>query len=314
MGDAIVRNYQVSDIEKLARFFERYRVAFPDAKLAPPEYYTYHPTLEGGRNVFCALDHQERIVGFAPVFPAPATEESGPKEPHHIWTIVVADPGASGAGQARTLLLDRVIERASAIKATFTPRRVKLAADMMASQRPDIQHLLENGLERYEGMYVMNRMATDPGPDVSIPQEITVRLWKMATEEEQKAYIRAYNSCFFELPKTLEALRFSLNSPVWAAGTAVAAFGPQGQLVGSVVAYPNEEAGWGIVDDVFVLPEWRRRGIAKRLVGEGIRYLRERGVEEVRLDVVQSNEPAISLYRSMGYETISEEVMLGLYI
>jgi GNAT superfamily N-acetyltransferase len=310
----VVRNYQVSDIEKLARFFERYRGAFPDAKLAPPEYYTYHPTLEGGRNVFCTLDHQERIVGFAPVFPAPATEESGPEEPHHIWTIVVADPGASDAGQARTLLLDRVIERASAIKASFTPRRVKLAADMMTSQRPDIEHLLENGFERYEGMYVMSRMTADSIPDVSVPPEITVRLWKMTTEEEQKAYIRAYNSCFFELPKTLEALRFFLNSPVWAAGTAVAAFDPQGQLVGSVVAYPDEEAGWGVVDDVFVLPEWRRRGIAKRLVGEGIRYFRELGVQEVHLDVVQSNEPAISLYRSMGYVTINEEVMLGLYM
>jgi ribosomal protein S18 acetylase RimI-like enzyme len=314
MSGVIIRNYQASEIENLARFFERYRGAFPDAKLAPPEYYTYHPTLAGGQNVFCALDHQEHIVGFAPVFPAPATEESEPEEPHHVWTIVLADPGAPDAGQARTLLLERVIQRAKAIKASFTPRRVKLAADMAASQRPDIEHLLENGFERYEGMHVMSRKTQDPIPNVSIPQEITVRRSKMATEEEQKVYIRAYNSCFFELPKTLEALRFSLNSPAWAAGTAVAAFDPQGQLAGSVLAYPGEEAGWGVVDDVFVLPEWRRRGIAKRLVGEGIRYLREQGLEEVRLDVVQTNEPAISLYRSMGYVTINEEVMLGLYM
>lgn len=313
MGDIIVRNYQASEIEKLARFFERYRGAFPDAKLGPPELYTYHPTLAGGRNVFCALDHQECIVGFAPVFPAPATEESGPEEPHHIWTIVLADPEAPDARQARALLLERVIERAKAIKASFTPRRVKLAVDMTASQRPDIQHLLENGFERYEGMDVMNRKTKDPIPDVSIPQEITVRLWEMASEEERISYIRAFNSCFFENPKTLEGLSFFLDSPMWA-GTAVAAFDPQGQLVGSVVACPDEEKRWGVVDDVFVLPEWRRRGIARRLVGEGIKYLREQGLEEARLDVVQTNEPAISLYRSMGYEMINEEVMLGMYI
>jgi GNAT superfamily N-acetyltransferase len=282
--------------------------------LAPPEYYTYHPTLAGGQNVFCALDHEERIVGFAPVFPAPATEESEPEEPHHIWTIVLADPGAPDAGQARTLLLERVIQRAKAIKASFAPRRVKLAADMTASQCPDIEHLLENGFERYEGMHVMSRTTADSIPDVSVSPEITVRRTKMATEEEQKAYVRAYNSCFFELPKTLEALRFFLDSPVWAAGMAVAAFDLQGQLVGSVLAYSDEEAGRGVIDDVFVLPEWRRRGIAKRLVGEGIRYFREQGVREVHLDVVQSNGPAISLYRSMGYVTINEEVMLGLYL
>jgi ribosomal protein S18 acetylase RimI-like enzyme len=225
----------------------------------------------------------------------------------------LADPGVPDAGQARALLLDRVIERAKAIKASFTPRRVKLAADMTASQRPDVQHLLENGFERYEGMHVMSRKTQDPIPDVSVPQEITVRLWKMATEEERINYIRAFNSCFFENPKTLEGLSFLLDSPMWA-GTAVAAFDPQGQLAGSVLAYPDEEKRWGVVDDVFVLPEWRRRGIAKRLVGEGIKYFRELGMEEVRLDVVQTNEPAISLYRSMGYVTINEEVMLGLYI
>jgi ribosomal protein S18 acetylase RimI-like enzyme len=38
------------------------------------------------------------------------------------------------------------------------------------------------------------------------------------------------------------------------------------------------------------------------------------GGQEVHLDVVQTNEPAISLYRSMGYVTINEEVMLGLYL
>jgi ribosomal protein S18 acetylase RimI-like enzyme len=313
MSDLDVRNYQASEMEKLARFSERYREVFPDAKLAPPELYTYHPALKDGDNVFCALDHQERIVGFAPIFPAPATKESEPEEPHHIWTIVVADPAAPNAGQARALLLDRVIERAKAIKASFTPRRVKLAADMAASQRPDIQHLLENGFERYEGMHVMSRQTKDPIPDTTIPQEITVNLWEMASEEERISYVRAFNSCFFENPKTLEGLSFILDSPTWA-GTTIAAFDSQGQLVGSVLAYPDEEKHWGVMDDVFVLPEWRRRGIARRLVGEGIRYLSEQGMEEVRLDVVQSNEPAISLYKSMGYETISEEVMLGLYL
>jgi GNAT superfamily N-acetyltransferase len=313
MSDLTVRNYQASEIEKLARFFERYREAFPDAKLAPPELYTYHPALKGGDNVFCALDHQERIVGFAPVFPAPATAESEPEEPHHIWTIVLADPEAVNAAQARTLLLERVVERARAIKASFTPRRVKLAADMTASQRPDIQHLLENGFERYEGMHVMSRKTQDPIPDVPIPQGITVRLGEMATEEERISYVRAFNRCFFENPKTLEGLSFFLDSPTWA-GTTIAAFDPQGQLVGSVLVYPDEEKRWGVVDDVFVLPQWRRRGIARRLVGEGIKYFRERGLEKVHLDVVQSNEPALSLYRSMGYETINEEVMLGRWL
>ncbi len=49
-------------------------------------------------------------------------------------------------------------------------------------------------------------------------------------------------------------------------------------------------------------PEWRRRGIGKRLTAEFLETFERYGVRTVTLEVRVSNEPAIELYRSMGFD------------
>lgn len=311
MAQLTWRSCGEGDLGALSAFCERYRRAYPDAKLMSPEFYTCHPLLEGGRNLFCALDGAGRIAGMAPLFPAPVAEDSPPSDPHHIWTIVVADPSLQGATEARALLLGRVLERSGELKATFTPRPVRLACDMMASQRPDIDYLLGQGFEHYESMYVMRHRGPDAVPQLPAPKGVAVRRWRMPSAAEQAAYLRAYNACFADMPKAPETLQFFLQSDRWPGGTAVAAFDGQGELAGSVLAYAGGEQGCGIVDDVFVLPGYRRRGIARYLMGEALRYLYERGVAEVMLEVRANNAPAVALYKSAGYAQANEEVLLG---
>ncbi len=81
-----------------------------------------------------------------------------------------------------------------------------------------------------------------------------------------------------------------------------------------MLAYPNEANTWGVTDDVFVLPEWRGRGLAKYLVNEGLRYLQEIGLEQSVLEVLVSNAPALHVYQVTGHTIINEEVFLGLYL
>lgn len=57
-----------------------------------------------------------------------------------------------------------------------------------------------------------------------------------------------------------------------------------------------------LIGNVAVLPEYRRRGIARRLVEAAVTYARERGAVSVVLDVVAGNEPAYRLYESLGFE------------
>jgi GNAT superfamily N-acetyltransferase len=109
-------------------------------------------------------------------------------------------------------------------------------------------------------------------------------------------------------------LKFLLDSPMWQAGTAVAAFDFQDELVASILVYPDEGRSYGITDDVFVLSPWRGRGIAKALIAKGLEFLHDHGYAQVILEVKQHNLPAVSVYQAMGYKIINQEVSLGRYL
>ena len=55
---------------------------------------------------------------------------------------------------------------------------------------------------------------------------------------------------------------------------------------------------------IVVLPEYRRRGIARHLMNAAIDYIRERGGKVVVLDAAAESIPACLLYQQMGFEHI----------
>jgi ribosomal protein S18 acetylase RimI-like enzyme len=105
-----------------------------------------------------------------------------------------------------------------------------------------------------------------------------------------------------------------------AAGSAVAPFAgfvwiEDGWLVGNV-SYGREP---GIIptcsiSNVAVMPEYRGRGIAGRLLDTTLDHLRREGCRRVFLEVRADNEAAKSLYRRRGfavYDTVHEQFLPG---
>lgn len=52
-----------------------------------------------------------------------------------------------------------------------------------------------------------------------------------------------------------------------------------------------------------LLPEYRRRGLGRRLATNTIQAARDAGIERVELEVFATNEAAIALYRELGFVT-----------
>jgi ribosomal-protein-alanine N-acetyltransferase len=71
---------------------------------------------------------------------------------------------------------------------------------------------------------------------------------------------------------------------------------------GVFVPAPGVEAD---ILTVAVLPEYRRQGIAKEFMRQIEQWSHERGASAMMLEVEQSNESAIELYKSLGYMKIS---------
>ena len=69
---------------------------------------------------------------------------------------------------------------------------------------------------------------------------------------------------------------------------------------GSATVAPN---GMGMIEDLFTLPAFRRRGIATSLVSECVEHLRRASCEEILIGSL-ATEPPKALYRKLGFQPV----------
>ena len=63
---------------------------------------------------------------------------------------------------------------------------------------------------------------------------------------------------------------------------------------------------------MYVLPEYRGKGVNKRLLNELIAWAKTRGIQEVRLDVYEENMPAVRAYEKRGFKKLLVEMRLEI--
>lgn len=140
----------------------------------------------------------------------------------------------------------------------------------------------------------------------------------MDSQDEQRHYLKAHNQAFPESPKNLECLQASLWSNQQEDQTVyLLALDNQEEILGSITIVMTKKANGkklGIIQDVFVLPQWRGEKISRCLMIEGLLYLRDNGVTETYLEVIMENERALNLYEDLGYQVLNQRPVLGLWI
>lgn len=83
-----------------------------------------------------------------------------------------------------------------------------------------------------------------------------------------------------------------------------------GRPVGVINVTRQGASDTWLIGNVAVLPEYRRRGIARQLVEAALVLARARGAARVILDVVEGNVPACALYERLGFIHYSGSVEL----
>src|SRR4051812_7871982 len=117
-----------------------------------------------------------------------------------------------------------------------------------------------------------------------------------------------YEKLTHQLSMTPAALREHLFGPRPYAEAVIARVG--GTPVGHALWFHNYStflAKPGLyLEDVFVLPEYRRRGVGRALLVRLAQIARDRGWGRLEWSVLDWNEPAIAFYRRLGADVLPD--------
>jgi ribosomal protein S18 acetylase RimI-like enzyme len=84
---------------------------------------------------------------------------------------------------------------------------------------------------------------------------------------------------------------------------------PVGVFLGNEIV-SVEQAGIALwVEELYVVPAARRRGVARGILNYVAEEARRRGIVSVELEVVPTQEAAFALYRSMGFVDVERKRM-----
>jgi len=83
-----------------------------------------------------------------------------------------------------------------------------------------------------------------------------------------------------------------------------------GRIAGVVLLQRRGSSSDWMIGTVATRPEYRRRGIARKLVEAGLDFIREKEGKIAILDVIDANLPAYQLYESLGFEHFSGNLNL----
>ena len=100
-------------------------------------------------------------------------------------------------------------------------------------------------------------------------------------------------------------VRYHLD-PLKCAGQIFLCVLPDGRRLGYTIVR-REEPTLGLFSTTYVDPEWRRRGVAQRLVGQGERWMRELGLARAATYTSETNFRLHALYETNGYELVPGE-------
>ncbi len=244
----------------------------------------------------CALQSR-RLIAAAQVRPVAIVQEPG-DAPHRLFVSLNAYARWEGDAALYGALFARIEALARAMAAPLPAGHpVRLCASVLGSEGAARAFYEAHGFIPYLSILAMTG-STAIHPAAAV-EGLEIQESDLLTDEGQFEDEDAFQLDPLGLPAAQPA-REPRRTALLAA--------LRGEPCGRLVLWEQEDQA--NIEDVFVQPACRGRGVARALVAHGLRLLASRGHGQASLQVLRANTAALGLYQSLGFAVAAEETRL----
>lgn len=143
-------------------------------------------------------------------------------------------------------------------------------------------------------------------PPGALPEGFRIR--PVAGKEEYKARVEVHRQAFEPSRFTPAKYRAVRATPTYRADLDLVVVAPDGELAAYCILWFDEVNHIGEFEPVGCAPQFRRMGLTRALLFEGLRRLRRLGGRFGHLYADITEEPALGLYHSVGFKEVDRVV------
>ncbi|UCD57268.1 MAG: GNAT family N-acetyltransferase [Candidatus Hydrogenedentota bacterium] len=270
--------------------------------------------LDGSDCVGLVLYSTEYELGFSSLL-SPSSAQKLPRSAT-IFACHVLERARGQSESNEQLLLQSAVSRLRSVKSIET-----IAIQMSAFYRLDLKNMLAKLGFMSCRRVQMQRKLTRRIPRSSVPTGCTLETPTIRDADALRSVV--YHGYFSEIDGYL----FPDIAAVCSDGTLFEEFlsgsaidqrasvvaRVQDYACGCVIVLSEEGRRRGLIGVVTVVPNMRRRGIARAMLQHVIHSLQENRIGRAALAVTVENRPALSLYSSLGFEEVGPRTAISVW-
>lgn len=193
------------------------------------------------------------------------------------------------------LLIDTLKKHFATYKEKYPDKKIVMRCWCEDSSLEEMEQLLKEQFTAHSITPVLSFDLTGEIPNYTIPESISIGIHSFE-DDGMKQYMEANELGFDNVRDSEHELWFRLNGDT----TKVFVAKDGDKVVSSVTVWGIGD-GRSATENIFTIPDYRHKNIARETIATSLRYLKELGETQATLSVVGENIPAITLYLGMGY-------------